>query len=183
MITVESGKNVLVIALDSFVDDSLCFIGTEELAYCGLLVLELLIYGEEVHDFIENVGRKLVDGLDLVVVGVGDCNGNDLVIKLAAVDHSHNADGVNVDEGHRIDRLHTDNENVKRVTVICISTRNKAVVCGIVGGGVEDTVKTKQTCVLVKLIFALASLGDLDESCKYLGGDESRVNVMPNVHS
>ena len=57
MITVESGKNVLVIALYSFVDDSLCFIGTEELAYSGLLVLELLIYGEEVHDFIENMGR------------------------------------------------------------------------------------------------------------------------------
>ena len=167
MIAVESGKNILVVSLDSFVDDSLSFIGTKELAYCGLLVLKLLIDGEEVHNFIENVWRKLINGLDFVVVGIGDCNCNDLVIKLAAVDHSHNADGVNVDEGHRIDRLHTDNENVKRVTVVRISTRNKAVVCGIVGGGVEDTVKTKQTCVLVKLILALASLGDLDESCKY----------------
>jgi hypothetical protein len=128
------------------------------------------------------VGRKLVDRLDLVVVGVGNRNCDDLVIKLAAVDHSHNTDGINVDKGHRIDRLHTDNKNVERVAVVSIGTRNETVVCRIVSGCVEDTVKAEQTRVLVKLILALASLGDLDKGSKYLGCNKGGVDVMPNIH-
>ena len=170
------------IAVDGFLNDLFCLVGPEKLADCGLLVFKLLVNGEKVHYFIKNVRRKLVDALDMVIVRVGHSNGDYLVVKFSAVDHSHNADGVDLNERHGQYCLRADYEYVKGVAVVGVGSRNKAVVCGIVRRGVEHSVKAQKSRALVKLVFAVAALRYLHQSRKILGGDKGRIDIVPNVH-
>ena len=170
-----------IICFDAVCDYLLCFLAGEKLLYCGLLVFKLLIDSKEVHYFIEDVTGKLVYGLDVIISRIGEGNGDYFVVKSSVVYHSHNSYGVHSNEGHRENLLFTDNKNVKGVSVVCVGAGNESVVCGIVGRGVEHSVKTKQTCVLVKLIFTATSLGDLNYADEIFRGYSLGGDIVPDV--
>ena len=148
-----------VIILNAFGDYLSRLLGVEQLLYRCLLVLKLLVNSKEVHYFIENVVGQVVNGLVLIEGGIGAGNGDYLIVKGSAVDHSHNSNGANANERKGNDGLIAQNEHVEGVSVVRVCTGNKAVVCGIVGGRIKDTVKLEKSRVLVKLIFTVASLG------------------------
>ena len=120
----------------------------------GLLVLQLLVNREEVHDFVEDVGGQLVDGLDAMVGGVREGNRNDLVVQLTAVVHPHTADGVDLHQGHGVDGLGAQHQHVQGVAVVGVGAGDEAVVGGVVGSGVEHAVQTAHTVLFVQLILA-----------------------------
>ena len=95
-----------------------------------------------------------MDGLDAVVGGIGEGNGNDLVVQLAAVVHPHTTDGVDLHQGHGVDGLGAKHQYVQRVSVVGVGAGDEAVVGGIVGGGVQHTVKTAHAVLLVQLVLA-----------------------------
>ena len=172
----------LFVVLDCSTYNLLRLGSVEKLLYRGLLVLELLVDHKEVHNFVKDVGRKLVYRLNASVGGVGEGDSDNLVILLATVDHSHSADGVHLNEGHGNDRLGAKNENVQRVTVICIGARNEAVVCGIVGGGVEYAIETEHTGLFVKLVLTVATLGYFNYGRKIGRCNTFFGKIVPNVH-
>ena len=49
--------------------------------------------------------------------------------------------------------------------------------------GVKDPVKLKNSRVFVKLVFAVASLRDLNKSLKVLRGDTFGRDIVPDIHT
>ena len=112
-----------------------------DLAHGGLFVFERLIYLEEVHHFLENVLGQLVDVVIGVVGGILEGDGDDLLVEGAAVDHLDDPDGIAVHEGHGIDGLVAEDEDVQGVAVVCERARDEPVVGGIDRGGIEHAVE------------------------------------------
>ena len=174
-------KGVLI-GLDRLADDLLGFLSAKQGLYSGLLVFKLLVDRKEMHDLVEDMRGQLVDRRDAEVGGVGEGDGNDLIVHLAAVDHTHHADGVDADERERIDRLGAEDKHVQWVSVISVGARDKAVVGGVVRRGIQDSVEPEQSRVLIKLVFALASFGNFYDRVKIGGGDLCGIHIVPNVH-
>ena len=157
-------------------------IASAELFDYRLLALEHLVYTEEVHYLVENMSRQAVDVSVDVVGGVGEGDGNNLVVQLAAVYHAHGADGGDAHQRQRVEGLGAQHQHIQRVAVIGECARNKAVVGGVVGRGVENAVELEHTGLLVHLVFVLAALGYLDTGDKIVALYSLRSYVVPYVH-
>ena len=158
------------VVVDSFLDDLYRNLALAYLVYCGVLVLKVLVYLEEVAHFVESVSGELIDVFVLIVVGIVEGNGDNLLVVSAVVDHGDNSDGVCSYKSHRLERLGAEKKNVKRVSVVAVGSRNESVVCGIVGRGIEDTVEDYKSCFLLELVFFAASLGYFNNADKILRG-------------
>ena len=181
-ILVRTVAKLFVVCLNAGLDDLLGLLAAEQLLDGGLLVLQLLVDREKMHDFIENVSGQLVDRLHVAISRVREGNGDDLVVLLAAVDHAHTTDGIDLYQCQRIDGRTAQYQNVQRVAVVGVGAGDETVVGGIVGRRVKHAVEAHDTRLFVQLILAGRPLGDLNDGGKVRGGDLSGVNVVPNVH-
>ena len=108
---------VSFVAIDSIFDYFERFCVSEKVSDGGLFIFKLLIYLEKMYHFIKYVSRKLGYIGYRVIVWIREGNSDDLIVVLTGVEHSHYADGINLNKRHRIYRLGADNEDVKRVVV------------------------------------------------------------------
>ena len=131
----------LIVSFDALVDNSACFVFVANLVDHRLFSLKGLVNGEEVGHFVVNVLGQGKYAAVSVVNGIGEGDRNDLFIRLSAVKHLNNADGIALYEGHGDDGLGANYQNVKWVSVLGKGAGNEAVACGIVGGCVKDSVK------------------------------------------
>ena len=146
-----------------------------------MLVFERLVDLEKVRNLAGTVRRNLAYVLVKVPGRVLKGNGDDLVVDRVAVDHAHRADGVAVDLDDGVERFRAKDQNVERIAVIGISTRNKAVIRRIMRRGVQDSVESQQPGLFVQLVFLLAAGRDLDNGGEMRRGDRVGVDVMPDV--
>ena len=113
-------------------------------------------------DLVKTVLGQIRDVVVCIVVGVVDRHSDDLFVLAVVVDHVEHADGLALYQSHGQNGLAAQDKNVERVAVVGICTRNKAVVCGIVGRGKEHAVKLEHTGLLVELVFIFSALGYFD---------------------
>ena len=149
----------------------------------GLLAFKSLINGEEMSHFIKGMAGKLHNILDLVIDGICEGYADYLLIPLSAIQHGNKTYWIASDKGKRLQHLGTDNENIKRVSVIAVGTGNKTVVSGIMGGSIKNAVKDNKSGLLIQLVLLLAALANLDNSDKIFGIYALGVNVMPYIHT
>ena len=133
-------------------------------------------------DLAGHVGGQLGNIRIQMIGGVLEGDGDDLLIQVAAVLHGDDADGEAAHQTHGANGLAAQHQHVQRVAVIGPGTGNEAVVGGVVGRGVEDTVQPQHTGILVHLVFVLGALFDLDDRPEILGLYPRRRDIMPNVH-
>lgn len=145
------------------------------------LILQIFINREEVAHFVKDVSRQLVDVGVHIVIGIVEGNGNDLFIIMPVIDHGDHTDGIGAYQCQRLQRFGADEQHVQRVTVIAVGTGNKAVVGGIVGGGIQDTVQHQIARFLIQFIFILTALGNLHNAKEIIGCDALGRNVVPNI--
>ena len=98
------------------------------------LALEILVDREEVLDLLEKVLRHVGDVEVLLVVRIVHRHGEDLVVRLAAVEHLQHADRAHVDLAAGKRRLVDAHEHVERIVVLVQRARNESVVARIVHG-------------------------------------------------
>ena len=114
----------------------------------GLLALQSLVDGEEVGHLVEDVVGQFGDVLVVFIGGVGEGDGNDLLVVLAVVQHGDVADGVAAHQGQGIQHLGAQHQHVQGVAVVAVGAGDEAVVGGVVGGGVEDAVQDDEAGLL-----------------------------------
>ena len=131
---------------------------------------------------IKNMPRQIHDVVIHIIHGVGEGDGDDLFIVFAAVGHGDIADGVAAHQRQRLQRLRAQDQNIQRVVVVAVGAGDKAVVRGIMSGGIKDPVQNDKAGLLVQLIFLLAALGDLNDSQKVVGMDPRGVYIVPDIH-
>ena len=156
------------VLLDAAADDLLRLLAAECVRGRGVLVLERFVDLEKVRNLAGTVRRNLAYVLVKVPGRVLEGNGDDLVVDRVAVDHAHRADGVAVHLHHRVERFRAKDQNVERIAVIGISTRNKAVIRRIMRRGVQDSVETQQPGLFVQLVLFLAA-GRYFDDCGEMG--------------
>ena len=170
------------VSVNALFNDNDSLVSALDLINGSLLALQLLVNTEEVRHFIKNMSRKLTDIVVAVVGGVIERDSDDLVIGRTVVYHRNNADRIALNQRQRINRFGAKHQNVQRVAVLGICSGDKAVVCGLVSGGIKHTVEHKKTRLFVQLIFHFAALFDLNDRKEIVFRDSVGVNIMPNVH-
>src|SRR5688500_10138678 len=143
--------------------------------------LEVLVDVEEVLHFLEVVLRDVGDVEVLRVVRIVTRNGEDLVVRLAAVEHHQHADRPYIDLAPGKGRLVHEHEDVARVAILVQRSRDEAVITGIVHRGVEHAVEAQQAGVLVELVLVATAGGDLDHRRDFLRRVSARRKVAPGM--
>ena len=88
--------------------------------------------GREMLNFLKVMLWKFLYIAVAVVVRVIYGNCNNLFVTAVVVNHIKHADWLTLNKRHRLDSFTAKHKNVKRVTVLCKGSGNKAVVCRIV---------------------------------------------------
>ena len=124
---------------------------------------------------------KLVNILVPCIGRVAERNCNNFLVNLSIVYHFQNTDRIATHKYKRVYFLLTKHQHIKRVTVICIGTGNKPVVCRIVSGGIENPVKDNHTGFLVKLVLVSSALADFNNAKEVVFLDSFRVYIVPYI--
>ena len=74
-----------------------------------------------------------------------------------------------------------EQKHIQGVIIVAVCTGNKAVIGGIVGRGMENSVKDYISRFLIKFILLFASLRNLNNAYKILGCYSTGVNIMPYI--
>ncbi len=128
--------------------------------------------------FAANVGEDLVHGVDLVVAGITRGDGDDLLIRLLAINHVQETDGADFDETTGETGLGDEGEDVEGVAVLGESAGDEAIVAGVVDGGVERAVKAEKAEFTVVLILIDRPFGDFDDHADEFGGVGSGIQIV-----
>ena len=147
----------------------------------GLLALQGLVDREEVLHLVKEVGGQIHQVVVGVVGGIGEGDGDDLLVVLAAVQHGDVADGVAAHQCEGVDFLRTEHQHVQRIAVVAVGAGNEAVVGGVVGGGVEHPVQDDKPGFLIQLVLLLAALGNLNDRHEVLGLEAAGADIMPDI--
>ena len=174
---------ILDISVDSLSDDPFGLFVARDLVYGGLLALKLLIDLEEMLHFFVDMLRNFGNVLITVIGRVSYGNGDYLLVVPSVIDHGYNADRIASYLGHGKQGLTAEHQYVEGIEVVSVGSRNKAVVGGIVGRGVKNSVENKNSCFFIKLVLTLAALLNLDNRYKILGVYAFRAYIVPDVQS
>src|ERR1700722_17063107 len=99
----------------------------------------------------------------MIDAGVVGRDGDDLIVRVALVDHLHDAHDLGLHEAEGLYGQGGDHEDVEGIFVVAIGLGDETVVDRIVEGGVDDAVEFEQTAVLIDLIFATRALWYFDD--------------------
>ncbi len=127
------------------------------------------------------MGRQLGDIRVVLVFGVVEVDGDDLVVPALVVGHGHDADGAGPQDAEGRHRLLAQHEDVERITVRAVRLRQKAVVGRVVDGAVQDTIESQKPRLLVELVFHLRALRDLDDRGEVMLDVRAQGNIVPGV--
>ena len=130
---------------------------------------------------IKEVGGQVHQVLDVVVGGIGEGDGDDLLVVLSPVQHGDVSNGVTAHQGHGVDGLRAHHQHVQGVPVVAVGPGDEAVVGGVVGGGVEHPVQDDKPGFLIQLVLLLAALGNLNDRHEVLGLDAAGADIMPDI--
>ena len=125
------------------------------------------------------ISRGFVVGIEFGILG-GD--GDDFMVRLAAIDHRHEADGAGVNDGERDDGFLAEHEDIERVIVFGERLRNEAVVRGIVDRRVENAVEFDEAARFVEFILHARSERDLDDAVEFLRELVAGSYVVPGMN-
>ena len=153
-----------------------------ELIDGGGFLLQLLVDGEEMHHFLDDMRRKIRDIVIAVVIRIIERDRNDLVVPVTLIEHTNDADRITANQRHGKERLGAEHQHIQRVIVVRIGTRDQPVIRGIMRRGVQDAVELDQTGLLVQLIFIFASLGDFHDRDEVVRRNAFGVNFVPDIH-
>src|SRR5215204_1765841 len=153
---------VVLVPLDGLVEDDVADVGVAPAEGLDRLVLELLVDGEEVLDLPQQVGRDLVDLVDVVPVGVGQGDDQQLLVRALVVGHVEHADDAGLDLAAGEGRLAQQDHGVERVAVLGQGVGDEAVVGRVVDGAEQHPVEADAARLVVELVLVAGSLGDLD---------------------
>lgn len=174
-------KKAFLITLDTLLDDLDCRFLVLNLFDCGFFVFQRLVNREEVAHFVKDMERKLGNIRVHIVVGIVERDRDDLFVASAVIHHRDHADGVAFHDRHGVDGFGAKDENVKRVSVIAVGSRNEAVVCGIVCRGIEDSVQTQKSTFLIQFVFFLRALRNFDDTDEIFGLNAFFTHIVPDV--
>jgi len=124
---------------------------------------QILIYGEEVGHFIQEV---LWDMGDLFIVSVERIGGRDsqnLVVWFLTIQHPEESNGAGLDDAARKTGLSNHDQDIEGVTVLSEGLGYKAIVAGVMDGGVENPVELNGAHLCVVFIFVPGAFGHLDD--------------------
>ena len=133
-------------------------------------------------DFIEKMFRKLADIKHIIIVGIAQRYGNNLLITRIAIVHFKHANCATLNQRHRLNSLRAKNKNIQRIPVISIGARNKTIIRRIMRRSVQNAVKAEHARRLIQFVFVFSAALDFDNSHKAFRRNQCRINVMPNVH-
>jgi hypothetical protein len=133
------------------------------------LSFEVLVDGEEMGDLTEHVRIDLGEVPNVLVSGVAFAYTEDLLVTETLVEHLEHADGADLHDASGETGGIDEDEAVDRIAVVGQGAWDKAVVAGVVDGGVEVAVETEDVEILVVLVFVDSLVGDLDDGVDDLG--------------
>src|ERR1700738_3748037 len=178
------GTNLIVpllIARDRFADHAsghFTFLPSDNLHAPSL---EILVDMEEMLHFPQIMLRKIGNVEILVVIRIVAGDGDDLVVRLPAIEHLEHSQRPAIDLTTRKRRLIDADENVERIAVLVQGARNESVVAGIVHGRVQNPIEPDEPGLLVQLVLVAAATGYFDEGRHQLGRMNSSRQVVPRV--
>src|SRR5262245_36063691 len=132
-------------------------------------------------DLLEIMRGEVGDVEVLVMLGVVTRDGEDLVVRLTAIQHLEHADRAYVDLAPGERRLVDAHENVERISVLVQRARNEPVIAGIVHRRVQHAIELERTVFLVELVLVSAPARDLDYRGDFLGRTGAWRQVAPRM--
>jgi hypothetical protein len=106
---------------------------------------------------------------DVFVARVVLADAEDFLIGQALVEHFQNADGTDLHDAAGKAGSIDEDEDVERVAVVGEGAGDKAVISGIVDGGIEVAVETEDVEFFVIFVLVAALVGDFDDGVDDLG--------------
>lgn len=171
------------IPLHAFRDDLLGGLSAMHLGNRRGASFELLVHFKEVGDLASDMGRKLAIFLIKVPGWIVFYDCDDLIITAAAIDHADHTDRIALDHDGGIERFGAQYEHIEGISIVCIGTGDKPIVCRIMCRGIKDPVQSEQTGAFVQLILFFTAGRDLDDRSEAVRCDERRIDIMPDVQS
>src|SRR5215213_418394 len=153
----------------------------EPAAYLHLLVLELLVDGEEVRDLVLKLIWNLVERLECVPAWIGQRDREHLVVDAGVVLHAKQRDRLDHDQAAGEGGLGDADHHVERVPVERERVRDEAVVGRIDGRGEEEPVEPDDVALVVVLVLVPAPLGDLDDAVEGVGRHAAQRIPLPGA--
>ncbi len=101
----------------------------------------------------------------------------------AVIYHGNYANGVTTHQGEGFNLLGAKDKHIQGVLIVTVGTGDKAVICRVVGRGIQDAVQHDKAGFLIQLVLFLAALFNFHNSNKIVRGNPFGVNIMPNIHS
>ena len=112
--------------------------------------------------------------------GVREGDGDDLLVVLPAVGHGDVPHGETAHQRQRGQGLGAEHQHVQRVAVVAVGPGDKAIVGGVMGGGVQNAVQDDQARLLVQLVLVRVykALEGKEAVAGDVNGREAAVNII-----
>src|SRR5829696_2872813 len=154
---------VLGPAGQGLVEDDVADVGVAPAEGFDRLVLELLVDAEEVLDLAQQVRGDLLDPVDVVPVGVGQGDDQQLLVGALVVGHVEHTDDPGLDLTAREGGLAQQDHGVQGVAVLGQGAGHEAVVGRVVDGAEQHPVEADAARLVVELVLVPRHLGDLHD--------------------
>src|SRR5687768_6264316 len=144
--------------------------------------LQILVDVEEVLHLLEVMLREIRNVESVVVKGVMRRHGDDLVVRLSAVQELENAKrtAVYLAAGKR--RLVDADENVEGVAVLMEGSRDEPIITRIMNCGKENAVQPELAGDLVELVLVAAAAWNLDHRSDAFRRVRANKEIVPGIH-
>ena len=172
-----------VVKLDAFFDDEARLDLPETLFDAHLFLFQHFVIFKELLQFVQSVRRQFRDIAVMAKRRIVFVNRDDFVVFFVLVDHLHHADRARRQQAHRLHRFLAQNENIERVLVVAVSTRDEAVIRRIKDGGIQNAVEAQHSGFLVEFVFLVAATRDFDQAIDGFGRVFAGINSVPGMHN
>jgi len=143
---------------------------------------QILIYGEEVGHFGQEVLWDIGDLLVISVERVRSGDGENLVVRLLTIQHPEDPNGAGLDDAARKTGRSNHNQDIEGVAVFREGLGYEAIVAGVMDGRVKNPVELNGARLCVILIFVSGTLRHLDDDIYHPGWIGAWGKVSPKVH-
>src|SRR3984885_9077222 len=126
----EAFAALFAVAVQCVENDGISFERGPYLIHLDGLAFELFVILEETPQHEQTVGRHFSGLMIRTELGIFGGDSDDFMVRLAGIDHGHEADGAGVDDGKGYDGFLAEHQNIERIVVFGERLRDEAVVGG-----------------------------------------------------
>jgi len=146
------------------------------------LSFELLVNVEEMLDFAKVMRNHIVDVANRLEAGIPVHHGQYLLVRLLLVHHLEHADRAHGEQDARETGLVYQREDIERISILGQGAGYKAIVPGIVHGGIERAIQSEHAEMIVVFVFVAGIPRDLNDHTDDRGRLRAGLQIVQIFH-